>query len=99
MTENIKEKTEMVYVKYIDHHWYDDELTKGEVVRRTKGTGFIVEEAGLLILEDDKFVVFSHMKNHDTMKQPYSITYDSTTRILKSDIIQMQKMEIRNEKT
>ncbi len=91
-----KEKTEVIYIKYVDHHWYEDELTKGEVIHRTKGTGYIVEEAGLLLLENDQYVVFSHVKNHETMTQPYTITYDSTTRILKSDILQMEKFEIKN---
>lgn len=90
-----QEKTEVIYIKYIDHHWYDDELTKGEVIRRTKGSGFIVEEAGLLLLENEKYVVFSHVKNHEVEREPYTITYDSTTRILKSDILQMEKFEIR----
>lgn len=96
MIEFTKEKTEMVYVKWLDHHWYEDELTKGEVVRRTKGSGAVVEEAGILILENDEYIVIAHVKNHDTEREPYTITYDSTTRILKSDIVQMQKMEIKD---
>jgi len=96
MNEFTKDKTEMVYVKWLDHHWYEDDLTKGEVVRRTKGTGAVIEEAGLLILENDEYIVMAHVKNHDTEREPYTITYDSTTRILKSDIIQMQKMEIKD---
>ena len=96
MIEFTKEKTEMVYVKWLDHHWYEDDLTKGEVVRRTKGSGAVVEEAGLLILENDEYIVIAHVKNHDTEREPYTITYDSTTRILKSDIVQMQKMEIKS---
>ncbi len=96
MNEFTKEKTEMVYLKWLDHHWYEDDLTKGEVVRRTKGTGAVIEEAGLLILENDEYVVMAHVKNHDTEREPYTITYDSTTRILKSDIVQMQKMEIKD---
>ena len=96
MNEFTKDKTEMVYVKWLDHHWYEDDLTKGEVVRRTKGTGAVIEEAGLLILENDEYIVMAHVKNHDTEREPYTITYDSTTRILKSDIVQMQKMEIKD---
>ena len=96
MIEFTREKTEMVYLKWLDHHWYEDDLTKGEVVRRTKGTGAVVEEAGLLILENDEYIVMAHVKNHDTEREPYTITYDSTTRILKSDIVQMQKMEIKS---
>ena len=96
MNEFTKDKTEMVYVKWLDHHWYEDDLTKGEVVRRTKGTGAVIEEAGLLILENDEYIVMAHVKNHDTEREPYTITYDSTTRILKSDIVQMQKMEIKS---
>ena len=96
MTEFTKEKTVMVYVKWLDHHWYEDDLTKGEVVRRTKGSGAVVEEAGILILENDEYIVMAHVKNHDTEREPYTITYDSTTRILKSDIVQMQKMEIKD---
>ena len=96
MNEFTKDKTEMVYVKWLDHHWYEDDLTKGEVVRRTKGSGAVVEEAGLLILENDEYIVMAHVKNHDTEREPYTITYDSTTRILKSDIVQMQKMEIKS---
>ena len=91
MIEFTREKTEMVYLKWLDHHWYEDDLTKGEVVRRTKGTGAVVEEAGLLILENDEYIVMAHVKNHDTEREPYTITYDSTTRILKSDIVQIQK--------
>ena len=96
MNEFTKDKTEMVYVKWLDHHWYEDDLTKGEVVRRTKGSGAVVEEAGLLILENDEYIVMAHVKNHDTEREPYTITYDSTTRILKSDIVQMLKMEIKS---
>ena len=96
MNEFTKDKTEMVYVKWLDHHWYEDELTKGEVVRRTKGSGAVVEEAGLLILENDEYIVMAHVKNHDIEREPYTITYDSTTRILKSDIVHMQKMEIKD---
>jgi len=94
MSEDKDEKLMLVYVKYFDHHWYDDELTQGEVVHRTKGTGFIVEESGFLHIDSEKYIVFSHQKNHNTTKEPYSITYDSTTRILKSDIIEMKKFEI-----
>lgn len=96
MSETENEKTEVIYIKYVDHHWYDDELTKGEVIRRTKGSGYIVEEAGLLLLENEQYVVFSHVKNHETMNPPYTITYDSTTRILKSDILKMETFEIKN---
>ncbi len=96
MNEFTKDKTEMVYVKWLDHHWYEDDLTKGEVVRRTTGKGAVVEEAGILILETDEYVVMAHVKNHDTEREPYTITYDGTTRILKSDIVQMQKMEIKD---
>ena len=96
MIEFTKEKTEAVYVKWLDHHWYEDELTKGEVVRRTTGKGAVVEEAGILILETDDYVVMAHVKNHETERKPYEITYDGTTRILKSDIVKMQKMEIKD---
>ncbi len=96
MNEFTKDKTEMVYVKWLDHHWYEDELTKGEVVRRTKGKGAVVEEAGILLLENEDYIVMAHVKNHEVESEPYAITYDSTTRILKSDIVQMQKMEIKD---
>jgi len=96
MIEFTREKTEVVYVKWLDHHWYEDELTKGEVVQRTKGEGAVVEEAGILLLENDEYIVMSHVKNHEIETKPYTITYDSTTRILKSDIVQMQKMEIKD---
>ncbi len=97
MSENKLENTVMVYVKWLDHHWYVDELTKGEVIRRTKGSGAVVEEAGVLILENDEYVVMAHVKNHNTEREPYTITYDSTTSILKSDIIKMEKIEIKND--
>ncbi len=97
MADIERDETTIVYVKWLDHHWYDDELTKGEVLRRTKGSGAVVEEAGILLLENDEYVVMAHVKNHDIEREPYIITYDSTTRILKSDIIQMEKMEIKND--
>lgn len=96
MIEFTREKTEVVYVKWVDHHWYEDKLTKGEVVERTKGTGAVVEEAGILLLENDEFLVMAHVKNHEVESEPYAITYDGTTRILKSAVVQMQKMEIKD---
>ncbi len=92
----------IVYVKYDDHHWFDDGLTLEELVERNrnKGGGYVVEETGILLMENEKYIVIAHEEyTNDSGERPKKTLYDKVTKLLKADILQLDKFEVKTNES
>jgi len=90
-----QKKDKIIWIKYHDHHWFDENISRTQILKRAKQDGYIIEEVGILLSTTKDSIIFAqHLSYDNTGKFPRKY-YDSVIRVLKSDIIRLQIWELR----
>ena len=107
-----KNQVTIVWVKYKDHHWFDDGLTLDDIEMHNEkgGESVLKTDIGLLILEGkDKdggeyIVISSHIEEKNIVEwtgikyiDARPTTFDNTSRIMRCDIVQYKKWHLSSK--
>lgn len=102
-----KNKIEVVWIKYKDHHWFDDNLTLDDIeTHDLKGAESVLKtDIGLLVKETKEYIILSsHIEEQNIvewngirMLDRRPTTFDNTSRVLKCDIVQLKKWHLTSK--
>ena len=98
-----KDRITVCWIRYKDHHWFDDSLTLDdiEMYNEQGGRSVLKTDIGILQKEtDDYIIVSSHIEEknipeYNEIKEKFvdarPTIYDNTSRIMKHDVVEYIK--------